>query len=272
MNLTGIESGQVEANGCRLYVETRGEGSPLLLIAGGLADAGQFTALAEALAPHHRVITYDRRGNSRSTAPTGWATTNVAEQADDAVGLLQALGIPAASVYGHSLGAPIALEIALRRPEIVDALILHDPVMVGVLADPGAVMALVGPVIGEAMESGGPAAAAEAFYRFAVGEAFDALDSATWERMRADGPTLFGVEFAPISEWLPGEEALRRSRVSTLILAGTGSPPFFHEAAGWLAPRLGAAIAQVPGGHGAAFDHPADVAKAIAAFPEGGRT
>ena len=126
MDTRQIERGRVQANGTELYYEARGDGPPLLLIAGGLADAGQFTALDEALAGH-RVITYDRRGNSRSPAPTGWTATTVDEQAADAAALLEALGIAAASVYGHSIGAPIVLDLALRRPEIIDTLILHDP-------------------------------------------------------------------------------------------------------------------------------------------------
>jgi pimeloyl-ACP methyl ester carboxylesterase len=260
------ESGRVQANGAELYYETRGEGPPLLLVAGGLADAGQFTALAEALAEGRRVITYDRRGNSRSPAPHGWSATSVEEQADDAAALLEALDISAVSVYGHSIGAPIALDLAMRRPEIVAAIVLHDPAMMSVLQDPGGVMAVLGPVIEAGMKAGGPTAAADAFYRFAVGGAIESLDPATYERMKGDGPVLFGVEFESLSGWRPAEEGIRRTRVPALIIAGAESPPFFREAADWLAGRLDAVIEQVPAGHGAPFDHAADVAARIAAF------
>jgi pimeloyl-ACP methyl ester carboxylesterase len=90
MDTRQLQRGRVKANGAELYYETRGEGPPLLLVAGGLADAGQFTALGDALAGQHRVVTYDRRGNSRSPAPAGWTTTTVEEQADDAAALLEA--------------------------------------------------------------------------------------------------------------------------------------------------------------------------------------
>ena len=268
MDTRQLQRGRVKANGAELYYETRGEGPPLLLVAGGLADAGQFTALGDALAGQHRVITYDRRGNSRSLAPAGWTTTTVEEQADDAAALLEALEIPAASVYGHSIGAPVALDLAVRRPEIVHTVILHDPAMMSVLADPGAVMAVVGPLVEEAMQAGGPAAAADAFYRFAVGGALDALEPATYERMKADGAVLFGVEFQSLSGWRIDEEALGRTRIPVLVLAGVESPPFFREAADWLAARLGGAVEQVPGGHGAPFDHPADIAARVARFVE----
>jgi pimeloyl-ACP methyl ester carboxylesterase len=266
MDTRQLQHGCVKANGAELYYEARGDGPPLLLVAGGLADAGQFTALGEALAEQHRVITYDRRGNSRSPAPAGWTATTVEEQADDATALLQALGIPAASVYGHSIGAPIALGLAVRRPEMVAAVILHDPALLSVLADPGGVLAVVGPLVEEAMQAGGPAAAADAFYRFAVGDAVDALEPATYERMKADGAVLFGVEFQRLSGWSVDEQALGRTRVPALVLAGAESPPFFREAAGWLAARLGGAVEEVPGGHGAPFDHPADTAARVTRF------
>jgi pimeloyl-ACP methyl ester carboxylesterase len=269
MDTRQLQRGRVQANGTELYYEARGDGPPLLLIAGGLADAGQFAALAEALAVRHRVVAYDRRGNSRSPAPAGWATTTVEEQADDAAALLEALAIPAASVYGHSIGAPIALDLALRRPELVDTVVLHDPALMSVLADPGAVLGVVGPLVEEAMAAGGPVAAADAFYRFAVGGALDALDPATWERMKADGAVLFGGEFQALSGWKVDEAALGRTRVPVLVLAGEVSPPFFREAADWLAARLVGAVEQVPGGHGAPYDHAADTAARVARFTEG---
>jgi pimeloyl-ACP methyl ester carboxylesterase len=269
METNQIRHGTVGANGAELYYEIRGDGPPLLLIAGGLADAGQFTMLSEELAGQRSVITYDRRGNSRSPAPAGWTITSVEEQADDAASLLEALGISAASVYGHSIGAPIALDLSVRRPEIVHAVIFEDPAMMSVLADPGGVMSVVGPVIEEGMKTGGPTAAADAFYRFAVGEALNALEPATYERMKSDGGVLFGVEFEAISGWTPNEEALRRNRVPVLILCGDESPPFFREAAEWLGSRLGAEVQPVPGGHGAPFDHSPEVAAQVTGFLTG---
>jgi pimeloyl-ACP methyl ester carboxylesterase len=218
------------------------------------------------------VTTYDRRGNSRSPAPSDWTATSVEEQAEDAAALLGALGVPAAALYGHSIGAPIALDLAMRRPEVVNTLVLHDPAMMSVLADPGAVMAVVGPVIENGMKAGGPTAAADAFYRFAVGGAVDALDPETYARMKEDGGVLFGKEFEVISGWRPDEEALRRCRAPARFLAGAESPPFFREAAEWLAARLGAHVEEVPGGHGASFDHASAVAEMIVPVVEKGTT
>jgi pimeloyl-ACP methyl ester carboxylesterase len=268
MSAKQLESGRVRVNGAELYYETRGDGPTLLLVAGGLADAGQFTALGEALAERCGVITYDRRGNSRSPAPDGWSATSVEEQADDAAALLEALGISAVSMYGHSIGVPIALDLAMRRPEIVAAMVLHDPAMIAVLEDPGSVMAVVGPVIEDGMKAGGPTAAADAFYGFAVGGAIQSLDTASYERMLGDGPVLFrcGVRDPLGLETGRGKASAHpRPRVAH---CGRREPPFFREAADWLAGRLDATVEQVPGGHGAAFDHAADVAARIAACAE----
>ena len=56
----------VKADGADLYAERRGDGPPLLIIAGGGGDGGALTTLAGILAASYTVITYDRRGNSRS--------------------------------------------------------------------------------------------------------------------------------------------------------------------------------------------------------------
>ena len=94
----------------------------------------------------------------------------------------------------------------------------------------------------------------------------DALEPATYGRMRADGAVLFGVEFQTLSGWRVDEEALGRTRVPVLLLAGVESPPFFREAAEWLAARLGGAVELVDGGHGAPLDHPADIATRLGRF------
>jgi len=62
-------------NGTTLYYEKQGTGTPVLLIAGSTGDAGNFTRAADLMADEFAVVTYDRRGNSRSPRPTGWTAT-----------------------------------------------------------------------------------------------------------------------------------------------------------------------------------------------------
>ena len=95
------------ANETELYYEVRGTGPPFLLIMGATGDGGHFDAFAELLADEFTVISYDRRGNGRSPAPTGWTTTSPEEQADDAAALLDVLGIGPAAVFGTSSGGTL---------------------------------------------------------------------------------------------------------------------------------------------------------------------
>jgi pimeloyl-ACP methyl ester carboxylesterase len=105
-----------------LHYEERGSGRPLLLVAGIPAIASDWAPLAERLSNSRRAIAYDNRGSGASTVTPGPYTT--AGLATDAIGLLDALGIGRADVFGMSLGGMIAQELALGWPERVDRLVL----------------------------------------------------------------------------------------------------------------------------------------------------
>ena len=116
-----------------LYYREYGEGSPLLMIHGVICDSAFFEYTAQYLAQKHRVITYDRRGYSRSSGKVGddfWA-----EQAQDAISLLEKLCPNEQTIIvGCSAGAIIAMHVAARQPEMVAGLILHEPPLVQLLA------------------------------------------------------------------------------------------------------------------------------------------
>lgn len=67
----------IDAGAVSLHVEQRGNGQPLLFIAGGGMDASHFDALAELLADEFHTVTYDRRGYYRSPAPADWTDTTI---------------------------------------------------------------------------------------------------------------------------------------------------------------------------------------------------
>ena len=96
----------VGVNGTTLYYERTGTGPSVLFIAGTTGDAGHFTQVATRLATEFTVVTYDRRGNSRSPRPAGWTQTSVPEQAEDAAGLIQALQLAPIAVFAASPGGP----------------------------------------------------------------------------------------------------------------------------------------------------------------------
>ena len=64
----------------------------------------------------------------------------------------------------------------------------------------------------------------------------------------------------------PTDEQLAAITRPVAVLYGSDSPPFFGEAAKWLAGRLGTEPTAIPGGHGVHYDKPDEVAKAITAF------
>jgi 3-oxoadipate enol-lactonase len=111
------------ANGIDLYFERRGDGAPLLFISGSHGDLrarpNQFdTPLARAF----DMIAYDQRGLGQTGKPPGEYT--MAQYADDAAALLDALRLDAVPVVGVSFGGMVAQEFALRHPDRVDRLIL----------------------------------------------------------------------------------------------------------------------------------------------------
>ncbi len=113
-------------NGVELYVEEHGDGAPILCVHATGSAAWMWEDALPALARHGRVIAYDRRGCARSPLPEGYERTSPAEQAGDAAALLEDLGAAPAVVIGRSYGGDIAVELALRRPELVRALALLE--------------------------------------------------------------------------------------------------------------------------------------------------
>lgn len=112
-----INAGDVE-----LWVERRGEGPDVLLIAGLSDPAEAWEPQLEGLADRYRLIAFDNRGSGRSPLPAEGCS--VATMADDAAGILRALEVPVAHVAGFSGGSAIAQELALRHPKLVRSLTL----------------------------------------------------------------------------------------------------------------------------------------------------
>jgi pimeloyl-ACP methyl ester carboxylesterase len=108
--------------GIELFYEEQGAGDPLLLIMGFATDSVAWMFQVPAFAARYRTITFDNRGVGRSSKPSGPYTIH--EMADDALGLLDHLGVPRAHVLGLSMGGMIAQELTLRHPERVRSLVL----------------------------------------------------------------------------------------------------------------------------------------------------
>src|SRR5580693_8782108 len=109
----------VSVNGIRLAYERTGKGNRVLLIMGQAAGGNVWTmyqvpALTEA---GYEVITFDNRGIPPSDVPAG--DYSLADLVADTAGLIEALDVGPCRLVGTSLGALVATELAISRPELV---------------------------------------------------------------------------------------------------------------------------------------------------------
>jgi pimeloyl-ACP methyl ester carboxylesterase len=119
----GGAGGYASVNGLTMYYEIHGSGAPLVLLHGALsATETSFGALLPGLAKDRQVIAVDQQAHGR-TADVDRPLT-VPQMADDTAALLQHLGVERADFFGYSMGAGVALEIAVRRPDLVRKLVL----------------------------------------------------------------------------------------------------------------------------------------------------
>jgi pimeloyl-ACP methyl ester carboxylesterase len=109
----------------RLYYEEHGSGQPVLLLNGLGADHFAWGLQTEYLKDFFRVVVFDNPGVGQTVGPKGPYTT--ALFADVAAFLLERLEIDRAHVVGASMGALIAQQFAVRRPDLVRSLVLHCP-------------------------------------------------------------------------------------------------------------------------------------------------
>ena len=255
---------RASVNGTELYYEIRGTGAPVLLVMGATGDGGHFDAIADLLCDEFTVVTYDRRGYGRSPVPADWTTTSPEEQADDAAGLLAALVRSPAVVCGTSSGAVFALCLLARHPAAVRGAILHEPALFAFVDDLDAVRAPLRARIRPALETGGPQAATEPFWRYVAGEdAWDELAPELRERMRASAETLFGIELGTYERYLPDDETLSAVAPRVRLLVSADGLPPYAEVARRLCQRLGGDVEITPGTHAAYHDHPIEFAEAL---------
>lgn len=113
----------IAANGIRIYYELGGSGRPLLFISGTGGDLRNRPNVFDGpLAEAFEVLAYDQRGLGQSDKPD--TEYSMADYADDAAGLLDALGWRQVPVMGVSFGGMVAQELVLRHPDKVSALVL----------------------------------------------------------------------------------------------------------------------------------------------------
>ena len=119
----GLGAGDyVSVNGLNMYFEIHGTGEPLVLLHGAFSAIGtSFGELLPSLAEGRQVIAFEMQAHGRTAdidRPLSYE-----QMADDTVAALELLGIERADFFGYSMGAFIALHLAIRHPEVVRKLV-----------------------------------------------------------------------------------------------------------------------------------------------------
>jgi pimeloyl-ACP methyl ester carboxylesterase len=110
-------SGHASIDGISIYYAVYGQGSPVILLHGGLANSDYWGDQIRALAPHHTVVVMDSRGHGRSTRDAKPFSYGL--MADDVIALMDTLRLPKADIVGWSDGAILGLDLAIRHPDRV---------------------------------------------------------------------------------------------------------------------------------------------------------
>lgn len=115
------DGAHADLDGISLYHEEHGQGSPLVLLHGGLMSGEAFAPVLPALTARHRVVLVDLQGHGRTADVDRPLDTRL--MADDVAALIAHLGLDRAAVVGFSLGGGVALQVAVRHPELVGRLV-----------------------------------------------------------------------------------------------------------------------------------------------------
>ncbi len=121
-----VKSGYAPVNGLKMYYEIHGTGEPLILLHGGVGGIEMFGPNLPALAKNRQVIAVDFQAHGHTADIS--RSLRFELMADDIAALMKYLGIEKADVMGNSLGGGIALQTAIRHPELVRKLVLVSTV------------------------------------------------------------------------------------------------------------------------------------------------
>lgn len=251
----------VEAGGLALAYEERGSGPAAVLVHGTATARTVWRELVEALGDGVRSIAYDRRAYGDSGAPEPYGGTTVGEQADDLAELIEALDAAPALVYGHELGALAALDLVVRRPELVRRAVLIEPPMLWLVADGTEAVADLREAVASAAREDGAAGAVRAYLEAVGGPGVGDLLGP--ERMDAAlrSPRAFAADLAAPASWSGGRRELRAVETPVVLVTGTRSSSVRQAATRALADLLPEArLVELDCGHFAHLEQPRELA------------
>jgi pimeloyl-ACP methyl ester carboxylesterase len=255
----------LEVPGTQLWYETRGRGPLLVMIPGAFGAGAAFSAVAEPLAAHYTVLTYDRRGfgKSRPTGPQDGAERLETDAADVRC-LIEHVGAEPAIVFGASSGGIVALTLLTRHPSVVRILVPFEPPLMRLVPDGAQWIDFFASVYDVYRHSGMEPALA--LFRERT---FAPIDRQVMSHTRARDPRRTKELRANATYWF--EHELRQYPAVALDLTAlTASvdrivPAVGRESAGYpcsaatkeLGKRLGREVIELPGGHVGFLEQPA---------------
>lgn len=284
----------IEVSSARLHVERAGDGPPLLLIPGGGGDAGMYADVVPLLAERFTVLSYDRRGNSRSPLTDPAALVDVQQQAADAVSVLDHYGVDRGYVFGSSGGAIIAVELVAHHGHRLAGAVAHEPPLVQLLPKDSqerqaleyilwlaghrsplrayaafGAMTLPDPPRAFRSPAGQAAIAGAVRVMLTAGtltRRFTHREPGSMTRQLGNAELLTRRELPAFCfEYHPDLEALAVSPVPWRLATGedsVGRP--YHQPAHVLAQRLGVPVAEFPGGHTPYLHRPEEFTSVLA--------
>jgi pimeloyl-ACP methyl ester carboxylesterase len=261
-----MTTAKVEAHGVELALEERGTGQAVVLVHGTATARTVWRETIAELGENLRTIAYDRRAYGDSGAPEPYGGTTVGEQADDLAELIESTGAAPAVLCGHELGALACLDLLLRHPQLARAAVVIEPAMLWLAAGGTDALSTLREVVREAALDRGAAGAVDAYLEAVDGHA--ALNRLGEERLDAARahPRAFAADLGAAATWSAGRLELATIEAPVTILTGERSAPVRREAARVLQRMLpNAELAELPAGHLAHVEAPAEVAAAIAA-------
>jgi pimeloyl-ACP methyl ester carboxylesterase len=227
-------AGYIDLGDVRTWYDEHGAGEPLVLLHPGGADARAWAPNLDALAARFHVFTPERRGHGRTPDVDGPITNEL--MAEDTIAFLEQVVGASARLAGCSAGVSVALHVALRRPDLVERLVL----IAGVFHRDGWVPSAIDP----------DASPHEALVRGYAELSPDGADhfpvvSAKLTRLNWEEPTLTAADLAGVTS-------------RTLVMVGDDDEVTLEHAIAMYRGLPDAELAVVPGtSHGLLHEKPA---------------